>query len=86
MKLATVLVLSKIGMNENEIVLIFSTNHLLLQKFLEDRLCLKDALAVLLKIVDGHLHIENDTKKTRNILQQNVTKPTIKMSECCKGK
>ena len=71
-------------MNENEILLIFSTNHLLLQKFLEDRLCLKDALAVLLKIEEGHLRIENDTKK--DILQPNVTKPTTKMSECWKGK
>ena len=52
-------------MNENEIILIFSTNHLLLQKFLEDRLSLKDALAVLLKIVDGHLHIQNDTKNKK---------------------
>ena len=52
----------KNGMIENEIILIFSTNHLLLQKFLEDRLCLKDALAVLLKIEEGHLHIPNDTK------------------------
>ena len=50
-------------MNENEMILIFSTNHLLLQKFLEDWLCLKDALAVLLKIEEGHLHIENDPKK-----------------------
>jgi len=72
----------KKSMNENEIILIFSTNHLLLQKFLEDRLCLKDALAVLLKIEEGHLHIENDPKKTWNILQQNVTKPTTKMSKC----
>ena len=67
MKLATVLVLSKIGMNENEIVLIFSTNHLLLQKFLEDRLCLKDALAVLLKIEGGHLLIQNDPPKKQEI-------------------
>ena len=54
-------------MNENEILLIFSTNHLLLQKFLEDRLCLKDALAVLLKKEEGHLHIENEPKKNNCI-------------------
>ena len=71
-------------MNENEMILIFSTNHLLLQKFLEDRLCLKDALAVLLKI-GGHPHLKWHTKKT-NIFQQNVTKPNNRMSECCNGK
>ena len=53
--------------NENEILLIFSTNHLLLQKFLEDRLCLKDALAVLLKTEERHLHIENDPRKKQEI-------------------
>ena len=58
----------KNSMNENEIIKIFSTNHLLLQKLLEDRLCLKDALAVLLK-KEGHLHIQNDkTKKNKKYI------------------
>ena len=79
----------KNSMNENEILLIFSTNHLLLQKFLEDRLCLKDALAVLLK-KKRDIFVSEMTQKKQEIycnrMLPNQPSKCQNVCELCKNK